>query len=515
MSTSWLFYFVFATTLVLRLLPGNLQNMPFTMDQGRDLIEVRQLWQGRDLKVIGPTTSLNGVYLGPFYYYLISIPHLISSGNPQSVLVWQIIFFHLAVIFFWKTVKRHHSELADFVSLLLLISPISFYANRYFWNANFMLSFTLIYLALSIDILLSKVSPKKDLLLGLVAGLSLQIEAAFGIIFLPFSLLILATTKSTLPRYSRFLVSFFITLLPQIIFELAKGFPMTKVFLRELSGATNTLGESLSFSERLVQRQSAYFVAFHQSSHIIPSILIYIFVFSILIFLFYKNKTDQKAPKWISATSLLFLVLSLVFYLSYSASVKSWYIFSLSLVFPIFIVSAISLLKQKSLLYKPAIGLILLLSLVAFYRSQQEYLGSIAYKKPNDPSAYINQIKVVDDVYKLADGKSFYVYNYIPSVYDYPFQYLFWSHGLKKYGYSPNDLAYLPNQPEYIKEKNQFLKNTKAVTNQTPTILIIQEGENISHLRDWLGNFAHLCQENKIEYPFNQKVLYLTTCSKK
>lgn len=508
----YLFFLVFVLTLALRLLPNNLQNMPFTMDQGRDLIDVRQIWQGADLRLIGPTTSLNGVYLGPFYYYLISIPHLITSGDPRSVLVWQILFFHLAIFFFWKTVKKHHSKLADFVSILLLVSPISFYANRYFWNANFMPSFTLIYLTLTLDALFTKISPNKDLLLGLVAGLSLQIEAAFGILFLPFSLLAFATTKSSLPRYSRFLASFFVTLLPQIVFELAKGFPMTKVLLMEISGTTSTLGEKLNLLERLAQRQSAYLVAFQQSSHINPNVLTYILVFSLLVFLFYKNKTDHKIAKLISATSLLFLAFSLIFYLSYSAIIKSWYIFSISLIFPVFIGSAISLLDQKSLLYKSAVCLVLLLSFLGVFRSQQEYLGSATYKNPNDPSAYINQIKVIDDVYKLADNGPFYVYNYLPSVYDYPFQYLFWSHGLKKYGYSPNDLAYLPNQPEYIKNKNDFLKNTKQITDTTPTILIIQEGDNKTHLQEWFGNFAHLCTEKKQEYTFGQKVLYLIPC---
>lgn len=157
----YIFFAVFFVTLILRLLPGNLQNMPFTMDQGRDLVDVRQIWQGKDLRLIGPTTSLNGVYLGPFYYYLISIPHLLTSGDPRSILVWQIICFHLAVFFFWKTFKNQSRSFADFVSVLILISPISFYSNRYFWNANFMPSFTLLYLTLLISISTSKPNQKK------------------------------------------------------------------------------------------------------------------------------------------------------------------------------------------------------------------------------------------------------------------------------------------------------------------------------------------------------------------
>lgn len=510
-----LLYIVFFVTFALRLLPSNLQNMPFTMDQGRDLIDVRQIWQGKDVRLIGPTTSLNGVFLGPFYYYLISIPHLLGSGNPQAVLAWQIICFHLAIIYFWRTTRKYNNSFADLTSILLLLSPISFYTSRYFWNANFMPTFTLIYFTALIDYILGKAQPKKDILLGLVAGVSLQIEAAFGILFLPFTLLVLLVRKSSLPNFSRFLVSFFVTLVPQIIFELAKGFPMTKVLILELTGGSNTLGESLTFLERFLQRKESFIIALNQSSHINPSILVYIFLFALLIFVFYKQKDELKSTKPITKMTLSFLVFAILFYMSYTAHLKAWYTYSLSLVFPFVIGSSISELDPKKLMSKIIVGIVMTLSLISVYRAQKEYLTEPIFRKPNNPSAYINQIRIVDDVYRLAKGEAFYVYNYLPSIYDYPFQYLFWSHGLKKYGYSPNDLAYLPNQPEYIKNKNFFLKNTRPSTTYTPTILIIQEGDNKTHLQEWSGNFAHLCEQEKIEYSFGQKVLYLVPCPAK
>lgn len=290
---------------------------------------------------------------------------------------------------------------------------------------------------------------------------------------------------------------------------------MTKVFLNELSGNTNTLGEKLNFAERMLQRKESYTIALHQSSHINPNFLIYILIISFLVFAFYKNRSQEKAAKATATTTFFFFVFSLVFYSIYSSHVKSWYVFSLSLIFPLFIGSSISLLNPSKLFYKVTSIFIVIISLIAVFNYQKEYLASQNFKTPNDPSAYTNQIKIVDDVYTLADGGSFYVYNYIPSVYDYPFQYLFWSHGLNKYGYSPNDLAYLPNQPEYIKNKNSYLKNTKVVYSGTPTILIIQTGDNKTHLQEWMGNFAHLCEQKKLEYSFNQKVLYLKPCSTK
>lgn len=510
----YLFFTVFIITLLLKLLPGNLQNMAFTMDQGRDLVDVRQIWEGRDLKLIGPTTSINGVHLGPLYYYLISLPYLLSSGHPISVLVWQIIFFHLSVFFFWYTFKKKNLNFATFISILILLSPISFYANRYFWNANFMISFAVIYFTLLLRHAQSILSPRQDFILGFVSGLSLQIEAAFGVLFLPFAFLNFFIRKLTLPQYSRLLLGFFLTLLPQIIFELAKGFPMTKIFLSEASGQTAILGEKMSLYDRYWERLGSFKLTLIHSSNINPDYLLPIFYVSLFFFiLLLKKKTDTLSTN-LAKTSFAFIIFSFIFYLFYSSTLKSWYVFSLSLVFCFYLGSIIFEVYSWSRLGKYLAFLFVSLLLWSFIKAQNEQLV-ISSKKSSDPSAYANQIQVVDDVYKQINNEAFYVYNYIPSVYDYPFQYLFWSHGLKKYGYSPNDLGYLPNQPEYIKNKNSFLVNQKVANSKTKTVLIIQKGNNSDYFGKWMGNFAHLCKISEVNYSFGQQVITLQVCPQK
>ncbi len=69
---------------------------------------------------------------------------------------------------------------------------------------------------------------------------------------------------------------------------------------------------------------------------------------------------------------------------------------------------------------------------------------------------YKNEIAAIDFVYKYADGKNFKVYTYLPSVYDYPYQYLFWWYGQKKYGYIPGEYVYSPNKPTYIPSQDKF-----------------------------------------------------------
>ena len=54
----------------------------FYYDQGRDALVIWKLWhEGRPF-LIGPVTGLAGIFLGPFYYYLIAPFYLIGGGNP-------------------------------------------------------------------------------------------------------------------------------------------------------------------------------------------------------------------------------------------------------------------------------------------------------------------------------------------------------------------------------------------------------------------------------------------------
>jgi hypothetical protein len=56
----------------------------------------------------------------------------------------------------------------------------------------------------------------------------------------------------------------------------------------------------------------------------------------------------------------------------------------------------------------------------------------------------------VDWVYTHAKGKGFAVYHYLPSVYDYPYQYIYPWYGKQTYGYVPCEFASYPGSPKLI-----------------------------------------------------------------
>ncbi len=59
-------------------------NIYFGYDQARDAFVVQELLQG-NLRLVGPTTLIDGLFHGPLYYYIFAPFHFLSSGNPEVI----------------------------------------------------------------------------------------------------------------------------------------------------------------------------------------------------------------------------------------------------------------------------------------------------------------------------------------------------------------------------------------------------------------------------------------------
>ena len=257
-------------------------NFAFTIDQGRDLVDVRHMVVFQSPRLVGPTTSINGVLLGPFYYYFITIPFILFSGSPAAIVYWQIFWFQLSVIVLWLVLKQKSKLLADITGTLLLLSPMGFYTARYFWNANAMPIFVILFVAF----LLKSIWSTKQIwliLLGLLIGFSLQVEAAFGVIFVPFSVIFLLLNRKTVKNLLVLLFSFLLTIVPQILFEFRHSFVMSKTLIAGLTGTSDILGKKLLFAQKFIQRGQVYAGAIRETNHIQYNLLLSLFVISLLV----------------------------------------------------------------------------------------------------------------------------------------------------------------------------------------------------------------------------------------
>jgi len=71
------------------------QLLGFYYDQGRDALVIWDLIHNGKFFLIGPTTGIEGVFRGPFYYYLITPFYWLGNGNP----VWPSVFLSLTTVF--------------------------------------------------------------------------------------------------------------------------------------------------------------------------------------------------------------------------------------------------------------------------------------------------------------------------------------------------------------------------------------------------------------------------------
>ncbi|MBU1127412.1 hypothetical protein KKF11_03640, partial [Patescibacteria group bacterium] len=69
----------------------------FYYDQGRDALKILEMIKFQDFPAIGPTTGIEGLFLGPFWFYLLAPFYFLGNGNPVVAAI-AISFFDLGAI---------------------------------------------------------------------------------------------------------------------------------------------------------------------------------------------------------------------------------------------------------------------------------------------------------------------------------------------------------------------------------------------------------------------------------
>lgn len=77
----WLLGIIFLLAVIIRFLyfPNNIY---FAFDQARDAFVVQELLQG-NLRLVGPTTLIEGLFHGALYYYIFAPFYFFGGGNPE------------------------------------------------------------------------------------------------------------------------------------------------------------------------------------------------------------------------------------------------------------------------------------------------------------------------------------------------------------------------------------------------------------------------------------------------
>ncbi|MCL5676048.1 MAG: glycosyltransferase family 39 protein [Patescibacteria group bacterium] len=205
------------------------QNLFFAFEQGRDLEVVKSIAVNHKLTLIGPRTSIDGVFHGVFYYYLMVLPFIIARGNPIGLMAFFILWQSLGVCFlFFLLYKAVNKRTALIGSVLYATSYGLIVYSRWFSHPPQIIPFSLLYF-----LSLWKITKdRKYYLLALFSWAAIfHLDLMIAIFFVPATLVFLFCQKPLKPSYKIVFGSAAILLLffaSYILFEIRHNFLMLK-----------------------------------------------------------------------------------------------------------------------------------------------------------------------------------------------------------------------------------------------------------------------------------------------
>ncbi|OGD63876.1 hypothetical protein A2160_01430 [Candidatus Beckwithbacteria bacterium RBG_13_42_9] len=467
---------------------------PFTFDQGRDLLWVKNQVDFKRPSLLGPWGSLSGVYFGPLWFWLLTLPYLFFQGNPVGITLFNALVVFSALFLGAWLFKRPAKTLAYFFLLLGFLSPAVQGISRYAFSQHLLPILTLL-LIYSYAQILYKKSRLHFILAALWIGLMFHAEPPLSIFSIPPWLIVtwLSHKKKKFLNLKLIILAlmvFLISLFPLALFDLRHGFLQTKTVLAYLMGKNKSLGDILPFWQRLLDRPYQFFLVF-QASIFPKSFWICLGIFLLTIYFNLRNKTKNFINHWWQV-SLIYMASLLIIFIFYPPQLKSFYLDGLIMIYLFWAARGLTYVwgQKKHLLVAGTLILAFWFNLEpwSFFKSYRLGFGD----QLQQGSLFINQTRALDWIYQKANGQGFTVYTYVPPVYDYNYQYLFFWYGLKHYGYLPEEFSYLPNQPEYVQKKSEQLirLQDKIKPGQGEVYLILEKEGYSDRQEKWLQQFS-------------------------
>jgi len=162
--------------------------MGFYYDQGRDGLVIWDLWHNHKPFLIGPITGLKGIFLGPFYYYLIAPFYLIGRGNPAYPAVFLSFTTVMAIFMLYVLGTKMHSRITGLIAATIAAFSYNIFTlSRWLSNPTPMLLLSTLLFWFLWEITIGE--KKKIYLFWVLAvltiGVSLHFESASAVFYIP------------------------------------------------------------------------------------------------------------------------------------------------------------------------------------------------------------------------------------------------------------------------------------------------------------------------------------------
>lgn len=494
LRTKIIFVAILILAFLLRAQEAISGNFLFLLDQGRDMMAVKGIVFDHHMTLIGPNTSLQGVFQGPLWYYLLSIPTILLKGDPWGVILLMLLISMsvLFVAYFWAK-KNFGIKAALLMTFFFAVCSEAAAAATYSWNPHPMWLITVIYIICFYNLIF--VSKKYHLLIWPVIGLMFNFETALAVFILISTIIYLIVFNRKLLATKYFfigIVLFSITFSPQILFDLRHNFLMTKSVLNVFSGHDRGLfvsGENNGYlnliNGHIWEIYSNFRSSFMQYGYLsyLPNIFLGLIVGSFVIVISVKNKIfSEKESAFIKALVTLILI-AICLMLVYPFPIRYWFLTGFQSFYIILLGIVLSKFSKNNIL---KIALSLFAVSIIFYSIQR--INILYFNQPdNGGTAKINgKLQALDFIYKDAASKNFNLLVFTPPVYTDAYDYLIWWYGQKKYNYVPGNkktgVFYLlmevdPNKPtSYNGWMETVIKTGSVVFTKTlPSGFVLQK----------------------------------------
>lgn len=455
----------------------------YTYDQGRDFIAAANIILLHKIPFIGPTTGVNGLFHGSWWYYLLSIPYIVFNGSPIGFYWFNFIIQFILLIVLMIFLKKEFGYLVAFLfGLLVVIAPYFNFMSLFVGNNSMVLPSLLVFLICN-HYLFKLKSPSSKLLF--ITGFSLalvgEFELSFGIFLIPLyflAILLFSTLRKTIlsKRGLFFLFGIGVGFAPRILFELKNSFSQTKVlfsFLFHPKLYNNPSPYLSRLSERWILFKQYYFEMFSERYFAYVFLASIIIIALITIISVIKKKTRMTSIFFFYTYLLggLFFLATLYkdfFWKNYYEGIHYIFIF-------IFITLMGQIVHKQYILVKRTIVLSLIIGLSIL--NLMSFQNSFRNKVPFDGlQVHETVVKHIIDNQDL--NQEYCIRVYTPSVIPHTYNYLFLVHNMKPSSEWVNGTCWFIVEADSFKERRQaWLDINEPKDENTVTVKKIKDIE--------------------------------------
>ena len=407
-------------------------NLFFGPEQGRDLLVVKDIVLNHKLTLIGSKTDISGVFHGPLFYYLSTIPFILSHGDPLFISFFFVLINSATVFPLYLLGKKLRNKQVGLLAALLF--AFSFNAIVYArWLSNPPLSIP--FAASAMYFLVAFLKGSKKSLLGFSIFIGLLNQAEFlNILF--YAVIIIGIYVIFFDRFRKlspvflFLNIVIITLLSVgtfILFDLRHQFLITNSILHLLTGQT---GFSVSFLSSVEQCLSVFLTAFGMTVFPFWTIPGYVVLLASLIVVINISRKQKEYNLFI-----LWLFIPVVLLICLHQNVLDQFFVSLLPAFLLLTAILVDAIWKKFFVGGLLVLLVLIFSSLFFWFQNIPSNTNIFFQLTQPDLRYNDELATIDQVYKESGNTPFAIQTYtIPYWSQQAWQYLFWSYGEKRYG---------------------------------------------------------------------------------